>query len=183
MATVADVGGATYPEGRIKPMEGVSLRPAFAGKEVKRGNMLFWEHEENRAVRDDKWKLVAKANEPWELYNIDVDRSEQTNLAAKEPARAKAMATAWDTGQNAPTCCRSAAGATDPAAVGDGQRRKSSRALHAEKRRHLKRRERARFAEPCLYDYGPRGNEIRHGGRHTRAGRPAKRDFAVCAGQ
>ena len=97
MATVADVGGATYPKGQIKPMEGVSLRPAFAGKNVKRSNMLYWEHEENRAVRDGKWKLVAKANEPWELYNIDIDRSEQTDLAAKDPARAKAMATAWDT--------------------------------------------------------------------------------------
>ena len=96
MATVADVGKAPYPKGKIKPMEGVSLRPAFGGKPLKRPGMLFWEHEENRAVRDGKWKLVAKAGEPWELYDINTDRSEQNSLAQKELGRVAAMAAAWD---------------------------------------------------------------------------------------
>ncbi|HVK03637.1 MAG TPA: LamG-like jellyroll fold domain-containing protein, partial [Armatimonadaceae bacterium] len=59
-------------------------------------NPIFWEHEGNRAVREGRWKLVAKENQPWELYDIDADRSERTDLAAKEPGRAKAMAAAWD---------------------------------------------------------------------------------------
>lgn len=96
MATVNDVGGGTYPKGKVKPMEGVSLRPAFAGKPLNRRNPIFWEHEGNRAVREGKWKLVAKENQPWELYDIDSDRSELTNLASKDPGRVKSMSAAWD---------------------------------------------------------------------------------------
>ena len=29
-----------------------------------------------RAVRLYRWKLVAKNNQPWELYNVEKDRSE-----------------------------------------------------------------------------------------------------------
>lgn len=96
MATVADIGGATYPGGKIRPKEGVSLKPAFSGKSVGRRNPLFWEHEGNRAVREGRWKLVAKENQPWELYDIQTDRSEQTNLAEKDPGRVRSMTAAWD---------------------------------------------------------------------------------------
>jgi arylsulfatase len=96
MATVVDVGGAAYPKGKIQPMEGVSLQPAFSGRALKRSSPIFWEHEENRAVREGRWKLVSKGRQPWELYDIETDRSEQTDLAAKDAGRVKAMAAAWD---------------------------------------------------------------------------------------
>jgi len=100
MATCVDLAAATYPKEHagqaIKALRGVSLQPAFAGKELGRQEPIFWEHEGNRAVRDGKWKLVAKENKPWELYNIDVDRAELTDLAAKEPERVKKMAAQWD---------------------------------------------------------------------------------------
>ena len=54
---------------------GVTLRPVFTGETLRRPNPIFWEHEGNRAVRDGKWKLVAKENESWELYDIDADRA------------------------------------------------------------------------------------------------------------
>ena len=63
MATCVDVSGAKYPaeigEHKIKPMEGVSLKPALSGKSLNRKQPIFWEHESNRAVRDGKWKLVS----------------------------------------------------------------------------------------------------------------------------
>jgi len=100
MATCVDVAGATYPAEfagqTIKPREGVSLRPALGGEPLERKQPLFWEHEGNRAVRDGKWKLVAKENQPWELYDIDQDRLEANDLAATLPERAKAMAAQWD---------------------------------------------------------------------------------------
>jgi arylsulfatase len=100
MATCVAVAGAEYPKelnGKsIKPMEGVSLLPAFRGESLNRGRPIFWEHEGNRAVRDGKWKIVAKGEKgAWELYDIDADRSELHDLAGEQPERVKAMAEAW----------------------------------------------------------------------------------------
>jgi arylsulfatase A-like enzyme len=80
MATAVDLAGTKYPAeylgNAILPMEGVSLRPAFAGKPLDRKRPIFWEHEGNKAVRDGKWKLVQKWRGPWELYDMEADRTE-----------------------------------------------------------------------------------------------------------
>jgi len=99
MATCVDVAGAKYPpasNGGIPPLEGVSLTPAFRGNSLKRKNPIFWEHEANRAVRDGRWKLVAKENKSWELYDLTTDRTEQHDLASSEPKRAQELAAKWD---------------------------------------------------------------------------------------
>jgi arylsulfatase A-like enzyme len=100
MATCLDLSGAAYPmefAGRsIKPIEGVSLRPAFAGESLRRQQPIFWEHEGNRAVREGEWKLVAKEDGPWELYNVEKDRTELTNLATLHPERTKQLAEKWE---------------------------------------------------------------------------------------
>jgi len=50
-------------------MEGVSLRAAFdRQKRFSRSQPIFWEHEGNRAVRIERWKLVSKHPAGWELY-------------------------------------------------------------------------------------------------------------------
>jgi arylsulfatase len=102
MATCVDVSGAKYPAEvngqKIKPAEGLSLRPVFDNQPLA-PRQIFWEHERNCAVRDGKWKLVGKgvlgADGPqaarWELYDTEADRSELNNLAEKEPGRVKAM--------------------------------------------------------------------------------------------
>ena len=100
MATAVDVGGAKYPtqiNGQpIHPMEGISLRPVLTGKALNRQQPIFWEHEGNRAVRAGKWKIVAKENQPWELYDIEADRTEMNNLAAKMPDKVKELAAQWE---------------------------------------------------------------------------------------
>ena len=100
MATCVDLAGAKYPkmvdENAIKPLEGTSLRPAFAGESLNRNQPLFWEHEGNRAIRDGDWKLVAKENKPWELYDLKTDRSETHDLSAEKPELAKELAAKWD---------------------------------------------------------------------------------------
>jgi arylsulfatase len=100
MPTCVDLAGAVYPKefqgNRIKPMEGISLVPAFAGAILKRTQPLFWEHESNRAVREGKWKIVSKENQPWELYDMEKDRTEMNNLAAEDPSRVTEMAAKWD---------------------------------------------------------------------------------------
>lgn len=101
MATCVDLAGATYPtkdNGHdITPMQGCSLLPAFDGKTLDRHNALYWEHEGNRAMREGKWKLVAKYPDgAWELYDIDADRTEMHDLSSADPDRTRDMAGKWE---------------------------------------------------------------------------------------
>ena len=77
-------------------MEGRSLLPAFDGKPIER-EAIYWEHEGNRAVREGKWKLVAKGpGGAWELYDMDADRTEMHDLASSEPDRTREMISKWE---------------------------------------------------------------------------------------
>lgn len=100
MATCVELAGAKYPSEHdghaIRPMEGLSLAPAFDGKPLDR-EAIYWEHEGNRAIRMGKWKLVAKEpGGPWELYDIDADRTEMHDLSKRESQRTAAMAAGWE---------------------------------------------------------------------------------------
>ena len=102
MATALDIAKADYPaenEGNTtKPVEGISLAPAFSGETLHRGNPIYFEHEGNRAVRDGQWKLVAKGvNGAWELYDMEADRTESTNLIRDKPELAEKMIAQYDT--------------------------------------------------------------------------------------
>ena len=100
MPTCLDVAGAEYSkEFNGKPLtalQGVSLRPAFTGQPLVRQQPIFWEHEGNRAVLDGRLKLVALADEPWRLYDVVADRTEQHNLAGAEPELVRELAAKWD---------------------------------------------------------------------------------------
>ncbi len=100
MPTLCDITGAVYPSEfkghKILPMQGVSLMPALQGNQMPRVQPIFWMHEGNRAVRSGPWKAVKKFREPWELYNIELDRTEQNNLAQKEPVLLQHLARQWD---------------------------------------------------------------------------------------
>jgi arylsulfatase len=99
MATILDLTGTAYPTEygghAIEPLEGTSLVPALAGGEVDRPPM-FWEHEGNAAVRIGRWKLVRNYPGPWELYDMDADRTELHDVAAQHPERVADMAAQYD---------------------------------------------------------------------------------------
>ena len=101
MATCCDVGGATYPQTfndkPIVPPQGKSLLPIFQGKQRAGHAAVFWEHEGNRAVRQGRWKLVARHGGPWELYDLDADRTEVNDLSSAQPAIARKLTALYDT--------------------------------------------------------------------------------------
>ena len=105
MATCVDVTGAKYPEmykgNKITPMQGKSLLPNIEGKSKDRGK-IFWEHEANIALRDGKWKMVAKTEPDHEfskstlsLYDLDTDPTETNDLASQYPEKIEQMYTSW----------------------------------------------------------------------------------------
>jgi arylsulfatase A-like enzyme len=100
MATCADVAGAEYPksfQGReITPLEGKSLVPVFRTGTREGHAAIFWEHEGNKAIRKGKWKLVARHKTPWELFDLEADRTEMADLATREPERTKEMGAEWE---------------------------------------------------------------------------------------
>ncbi len=100
MPTVVELTGAKYPAEykghKIQPEEGTSLVPAIAGQPIDRKQPIYFAHEGNRGLRDGKWKLVMKYKGPWELYDMEADRTERHNVIKEHPDRAEEMIAAWD---------------------------------------------------------------------------------------
>jgi arylsulfatase len=100
MPTCLELAGAAYPRewhGKpLLPVEGLSLAPLLRGQAREVSRTLFWEYSGARAVRQDRWKLVAERRGPWELYDLSIDPTETANLAERMPARARELEAAWD---------------------------------------------------------------------------------------
>ena len=103
MPTLLSFAGLEPPADR--PLDGVDLWPLLLDSKVPRERPLFWASLGNggnraEAMRDGPWKLVVHhpnarkgsfENETVELYRLDQDPSEKTDLAGEEPDRAAAM--------------------------------------------------------------------------------------------
>jgi arylsulfatase len=103
VATTGDEGGA--PSSGGDSQASTSLLPLLRGEEVDarsaRGEeveprALFWEHEGNRAILRGRWKLVSRWPRSWELYDVEADRFETTDLAASDPDRVAALDRDWE---------------------------------------------------------------------------------------
>jgi arylsulfatase len=99
MPTLLELLGAKYPSERagvkLPPLVGESMFGAWKGADVSNPT-LWWEHCGNAALRSGKWKLVRQYDFPWELYDIDTDRSEITDLSAKHPEVVKELTAKWE---------------------------------------------------------------------------------------
>lgn len=99
LPTCLDIAGAPYPEeyeGRpIREPDGESFLPVIEGRAWTRNHPLFFEHEGNRAVRTQGWKLVGSHGSPWELYDMATDRTELHDLAEEHVPKRTELTAAY----------------------------------------------------------------------------------------
>jgi arylsulfatase len=100
MPTVLAVTEATYPKERkgvvLDPYEGVNLLPAIRGEALNRTLPIFFNHEDNRAVRDGNWKLVSLKGKSWELYDMQKDRTEMNDVVKNNSDVVTRLSKAYD---------------------------------------------------------------------------------------
>ena len=85
--TFAEFGGAKLPEG----IEGRSIVPILRGEKMKVRDVLYTGYREcQRAVRDDRWKLIRyPLVDRTQLFDLAADPHELNNLAARPEHAAK----------------------------------------------------------------------------------------------
>ena len=100
--TILDASGAAYPAVRagraVPPLEGRSFQRVAEGTdpgEWTSDRPVFWEHAGNRAVRKGRFKIVARYEEPWRLYDLTLDRAETGNLADQRPDTVAELDAEW----------------------------------------------------------------------------------------
>ena len=97
--TLIDVAGLS-PDSINKVHDGISLAPVFKSEPVRREQPLGFRASGGRMWLDNDWKLVRNVTyrpggsitqEPYELYNVIGDPSEEHNLIDTYPERAARM--------------------------------------------------------------------------------------------
>jgi arylsulfatase A-like enzyme len=105
---LAAIGAEAKPEWKL---DGVNLLPYMTGEKKEAPHeALYWRFGSQIAVRKGPWKLVkapadgaapgalggAASTEGAELYNLEKDIGETTNLAASEHEKLKELSAAWE---------------------------------------------------------------------------------------
>ncbi|MEM7454749.1 MAG: arylsulfatase [Planctomycetota bacterium] len=99
--TCMEAGGAMRPNTwdgvGVPQSQGISMLPLLKGNENElHTEPICIEHEGNKVVRSGNWKLVAYFDQPWELFDIESDRSEINNVAEQNPGVVAELAEAYD---------------------------------------------------------------------------------------
>jgi len=86
LPTLVELAGGTPPAG----IDGISILPALLGAgDVADRPHMYWEYVGKQAVRMGKWKGIRtglkKGDLTVELYDLDADLGETTNVAADHP--------------------------------------------------------------------------------------------------
>jgi arylsulfatase A-like enzyme len=96
--TGAPPSAGVSPESTASPaFDGVNLLPFLNGeKSGPPHDTLYWRFNDQQAIRRGDWKLVRTRPDPKpRLYNLANDIGEATDLADKEPAKAKELNNIW----------------------------------------------------------------------------------------
>ncbi len=67
----------------VQPLQGESVLSLIKGEDWEREQPIFFEHEGNSALRLGRFKLVRQHGLDWELYDMELDRTELHDIAAR----------------------------------------------------------------------------------------------------
>lgn len=103
MPTCLELADAAYPtqyQGHaIQPMaeEARSLVP-LAKKKSKwqEERTMFWEHEGGAAIRTSQWRLTKHTDGKWQLFDMNCDMTETTDVAAEHPEVVTLLKQRWE---------------------------------------------------------------------------------------
>lgn len=89
LPTLCEISGIKPPD----DIDGISFLPELKGQKQQQHQYLYWEFPEyggQQAVLLGKWKAIRKnmqkGNKIWELYNLELDPVESTDVAANHPS-------------------------------------------------------------------------------------------------
>ena len=103
MPTLLDVAGAEYPSNfggrRPLPLEGKSLLPIFRGETRQGHDQLCWSVPRHDAIRSGRWKAIRSRSGKWQLFDIEADGTETTDLSKREPQRLARLARQFESWQ------------------------------------------------------------------------------------
>jgi arylsulfatase len=101
--------GAQYQGHAVAPLEGLSLLPVLNGQRTQiygQDDVIVDEVNDIRYVRKGPWKMTRVVNyllpsaallinHDWQLYNMDTDRGETTDVAAQHPDIVAELTADW----------------------------------------------------------------------------------------
>lgn len=95
LPTVCELAGIAAPQG----IDGISYLPTLLGKagDQKEHDYLYWECQNQRAVRMGNWKAVQRSpKDKVELYNLPADIGERNDVADAHPEVVEKVREAFD---------------------------------------------------------------------------------------
>ncbi|MBX3313600.1 MAG: arylsulfatase [Actinobacteria bacterium] len=108
LPTLCELAGVARPSERagrvLQPLEGTSLTPVLDSPDAPhdRGPQ-YLEMTGHRGLYDGRWEIVTRhqamtpfGDHEWELYDLENDRTELTDLASEQPERVAEMAAMWE---------------------------------------------------------------------------------------
>ena len=98
MPTLIELAGGIYPDEyrdkALPDLPGKSMLPLFRKNEIQRLEPLYFDWSNGGALRTDRWKIVQEGD-VWELYDMESDRTETTNLAGSMPEKLQELEQKW----------------------------------------------------------------------------------------
>ena len=96
-AAMAEVSLPEASEANDQPeLRGQSLLPLFEDDGYLPRKQYALVMHVNRGIREGDWKLVSADGNPWELYDLSEDRTEQNNLITDHPELAERLEEDWE---------------------------------------------------------------------------------------